>query len=178
MILYSDIAVARYGSPFVVKVAELSAQLGFSPSWLMAVMKQESGINHLAVNKLSGATGLIQFMPATAKGLGTTVEALKAMSGVAQLDYVLKYFYRFRGKLQSPEDVYAAVFYPYMLDKPDSYLLGSEVSTARARLVGKQNPLFDLNKDGIITKAEFREAVRRKTFADLPEAEFKKKALL
>lgn len=44
------------------------------------------------VNRASGATGLIQFMPSTAKQLGTTTDKLAAMTEVDQLDYVAKYF--------------------------------------------------------------------------------------
>lgn len=40
----------------------------------------------------SGAIGLIQFMPSTAKGLGTSTSALKQMTAVDQLAYVEKYF--------------------------------------------------------------------------------------
>ena len=39
----------------------------------------------------SGATGLIQFTDKTAKGLGTTTEALAKMTPEQQLDYVEKY---------------------------------------------------------------------------------------
>lgn len=46
----------------------------------------------LATVATSGATGLIQFMPATAQGMGTTTAALAAMSAVQQLDYVQRYF--------------------------------------------------------------------------------------
>ena len=38
------------------------------------------------------ATGLIQFMPKTAKNLGTSTQQLFKMSNVQQLDYVYKYF--------------------------------------------------------------------------------------
>src|SRR5690625_4614109 len=57
----------------------LSRKLKIDPSWLMACMAFESArtfrpdIRNAAG---SGATGLIQFMPATARGLGTTVDAL------------------------------------------------------------------------------------------------------
>ncbi len=36
-------------------------------------MMAESGLNPKVVNRTTGATGLIQFIPKTALGLGTTV---------------------------------------------------------------------------------------------------------
>src|SRR4051812_1834879 len=48
----------------------------------------------------SGATGLIQFMPSTARSLGTSTDAMAKMTDVAQLDYVAKYLLWFgKGKL-------------------------------------------------------------------------------
>jgi hypothetical protein len=59
----------------------------------MAAMAFETGgsFSPAVPNKAgSGAVGLIQFMPSTAKGLGTSTEALKKMSAVQQLDFVKK----------------------------------------------------------------------------------------
>jgi hypothetical protein len=58
------------------------------------------------------ATGIIQFMPRTAKGLNTTTQALYKMTNVQQLDYVYKYFLPAKGKLKSFEDLYLYTFYP------------------------------------------------------------------
>ena len=57
----------------------------------------ESRLNPQAVNPISGATGLIQFMPSTARG-GTTTAVLKRMSNVQQLDYVLALFTTLQGQ--------------------------------------------------------------------------------
>ena len=51
-------------------------KLNIDPKDLLGIMNSESGLNPQAVNKSSGATGLIQFMPATAKSLGTTVSPM------------------------------------------------------------------------------------------------------
>ena len=91
---------------FLQKVRLICAKLGIEPDWLMFVMNSESGLNPAAYNPNGGASGLIQFMPDTAKGLGTTTEALRKMSNVAQLDYVYKYFYPYRGKMSSLYDLY------------------------------------------------------------------------
>lgn len=56
---------------FLQKVRLICAKLGIEPDWLMFVMNSESGLNPAAYNPNGGASGLIQFMPDTAKGLGT-----------------------------------------------------------------------------------------------------------
>lgn len=78
-------------------VIDLAGELGCDPSHLMAAMAFETGetFSPSIRNKLSGATGLIQFMPATAKGLGTTTADLAQMSAVAQLAFVRKHFLLF-----------------------------------------------------------------------------------
>ena len=47
-------------------------QYNVSYSWLLGVAQCESGLNPLAVNRSSGASGLFQFMPATFHGHGGT----------------------------------------------------------------------------------------------------------
>lgn len=120
---------------FMAKVATISSKLGIKQEWLMAVMAFESGLNHKAVNKQSGATGLIQFMPSTAISLGTSTQALKEMSNVQQLDYVYKYFLPYKGKIQNLAHAYLTVFYPVAVGKPDSYVIG-----AKGSKIASQNP--------------------------------------
>lgn len=107
------------------------------------------------------ATGLIQFMPKTAKHLGTSTQELFKMNNVQQLDYVYKYFLPAKGKLKSFEDLYLYTFYPISVGKPDDYIIGSERGLDYAKKIVQQNPL-DINKDGHITVAEFKEFVYRK----------------
>lgn len=139
------------------KVIEISNKLGVDPDSLMAVMNSESGINPKAKNPYGGATGLIQFMPNTAEGLGTTTDALYNMSNVEQLDYVYKYFYPYRNKLTDYTSLYLVTFYPRALGENDNYVFGSEVSSDRVSLIARQNPAIDRNKDGKVTMSEFKE---------------------
>ena len=83
---------------FLQKVKLIAVKLGIDPNWLMFVMNSESGLNPAAYNPNGGASGLIQFMPDTGVGLGTTTAALRQMSNVDQLDYVYKYFLSISGK--------------------------------------------------------------------------------
>src|SRR5690606_25639726 len=136
--------------------------LGIDPNWLMAVMYFESAhtFSPAIQNPYTNATGLIQFMPSTAKELGTTVEALKNMSANDQLLYVYKYYARYKSKLKSYVDLYLITFFPIASGKPLDYVL--QTATLPAHLIAKQNPVFDLNKDGKITVAEIQKVMLAK----------------
>lgn len=140
---------------FLVEVNKVAGRLGVNPDWLMGVFWKESGLNPAAVNGSSGATGLLQFMPATATALGTSTAALKTMTGKGQMAFVEKYLRPYIGKMRRYEDVYLAVFFPAAIGKADDYVL--QASRLPASLVAGQNPAVDLNKDRQITVAEFRE---------------------
>jgi len=140
---------------FVWKVIQIANELGFKPEWLMYVMYFETArtLDHTVTNSI-GATGLIQFMPSTARYLGTTTEALRNMSNVEQLDYVKKHLAPYKGKYHSFVDLYLAVFWPHAVGKPDTYTITSDI-------VAKCNPIFDLNRDLDITKLEIKTALLR-----------------
>jgi len=174
MIMLYEEHVKTNRSAFIAKVVSISKILGIEPEWLMQVFMNESGMNHQAVNKTSNATGLIQFMPDTAKALGTTVEALKAMTNVQQLDWVYKYLSPYTGRMQSYIDVYFSVFFPLAVGKPDDWVF--QTSKLSAAIIAKQNPVFDLNKDGKLTVAEVREAMLRKVPSEWRDFFYKKKA--
>ena len=139
---------------FLDKVLEISKKLKADPDDLMAVMAFESRLDHTRVNSLSGATGLIQWMPDTAVELGTTTGELKNMTAIEQLDYVYKYLKPYTGKLDKISDVYMAVLWPAAVGKKEDYVL-FEAGTAAYR----QNDGLDLNEDGAITKAEATQKV-------------------
>ena len=137
---------------FCVRLHSICDSLQISPEWLLAVMYVESRINPYAVNKYSGATGLIQFMPATAKSLGTTTAELLNMTAVDQLDYVYLYLKPYANKMHSLMDVYFAIFFPAAIGKPSNYVL--QTSKLSASLIASQNAGYDINSDGEITVAE------------------------
>lgn len=160
---------------FLSKVKNIVATLGMpadtGPGDLLSCIAWESGRTFSAsvVNKAgSGATGLIQFMPATAIVYFNTPAEIAAMSdmqkktaGLAacvtlgkmtaeeQLDYVLKYFIPYKGRIQNLGDLYMGILYPKAIGKPDDYALFTDGTTAY-----RQNAGIDLNKDGQVTRAE------------------------
>ena len=168
-LLYEDEAKAKHGQAFIDEVRAMAGRLGMDPSHIMATMKAECNFDHTAVNPMSSATGLIQFMPSTARSLGTTVEAIRGMSAIGQLEYVEKYYKSFGNlsqQISEPAESYLLVFYPYAVGKPDSYVLGSHVSDGRARLIARQNGIYDLNKDGYVTKGEVMQYMRENKYKD------------
>jgi peptidoglycan hydrolase-like protein with peptidoglycan-binding domain len=147
---------------FNKKLEKVSAQLGVRSSDLIAVMKQESGVKPDAVNKQSGATGLIQFMPKTAAALGTTTADLVKMTAVEQLDYVYKYFKMVGLKPGSDlQTIYMAVFMPAAMNKGPDHVLGQRGAPGFSGKVYDQNSGLDRNKDGYITVADASQSVQR-----------------
>jgi len=63
-------------APYARSLAQTATRLGIDPAWLANVINFESGGNPQARNPVSGATGLIQFMPSTAQRLGTSTAAI------------------------------------------------------------------------------------------------------
>jgi hypothetical protein len=145
---------ARVSPAFRDKVRLIASGLEVDPNFMMASMAFETGgsFNPAQMNNAgSGAVGLIQFMPNTAKGLGTTSEALAAMTAEEQLDYVEKYFAHYKGRLHSLPDVYMAILWPAAAGKPDAFVLFSK---AVSPITYQQNRGLDLNGDGLVTKSE------------------------
>ncbi len=149
----------KVSDEFCKKVREITQRLEMpaeGANWLMAAMNFETGGTFSPGQKNgagSGATGLIQFMPSTAKLLGTTTEKLAQMDAVAQLDYVEKYFESYKGKIHSLDDLYLVIFYPAALNKSDDFVLGSEKKKAEDREkaianIYNQNKGFDYKKNG------------------------------
>lgn len=159
-LIFQD-AVTTNTAAFLQRVRDISTTLQINPNWLMGVMYFESRLNHQAVNRVSGATGLIQFMPATARGMGTTTQALAQLTNVQQLDYVLRYYQPYRGRMHRYLDCYLVTFYPYAVGRPESFVLGSERSPERVALIARQNAGLDLNRDGQISVGEVRERLYR-----------------
>ncbi|GAA2579663.1 hypothetical protein GCM10010399_06770 [Dactylosporangium fulvum] len=71
--------------PYADLFQQAAAQYNLSPALLAAVAKVESGFNPSAVSR-AGAQGLMQIMPATARGLGVdALDPRQAVDGAARL---------------------------------------------------------------------------------------------
>jgi hypothetical protein len=139
-----------------MKVRNIAKNLGIKKSkWLYKIIYIESRFNPRAINLMSGATGLIQWIPSSAIACGTTTKELYDMSVSEQLDYVeiyLKLALNGR-KVSNFTDLYLAVFSPDAVGKSDSYIIGSKNSK-----VVTQNKNY-MNSDSTITRKDIRLAI-------------------
>lgn len=160
-------------SVFKKKVEEISQGLGINPNWLMVVMFKESGLDSKSQNKSTRATWFIQFMPDTAKALGTTVEELKNLSPLSQLDYVEK-FYEMNSKIgySSLKDLYLTTFFPVArkyMDDPNYVFETKKISREQ---VAKNNPGIALKWATRIMMKDFDDYIAGLVDKNVPE-EFK-----
>lgn len=154
-------------SSFSTKLNDISEELGMNPRDLLLVMYLESGANPAAKNP-SGATGLIQFMPSTLKGMGLSDQEVKTFgqkTAEDQLDYVKKYVQAHKGLIggkpfTSATQYYVANFFPIALKKwngddpiknANVVVVDSNSLNQGERAAYKANPILDYNKDGKIT---------------------------
>lgn len=140
--------------------------------WLISNGKQPSDVNYMLScfaletgttfstsiqNPSTKATGLIQFMPKTAKqDLGTTIEDLAKMDFDTQLDYVFKYFsqYGYIKKCSRLQDYYLSIFYPAHVGKDPDLVVAKSGST-----IYSQNSGFDKSKRGFYTVGDIASTV-------------------
>ncbi|MBB1074464.1 hypothetical protein HUU62_08580 [Rhodoferax sp. 4810] len=118
-------------------------------NWLMACIAFETGstFSPSIKNPSSSATGLIQFMDATANQLGTTTAELRKMTAVEQLTYVEKYFKPYAHRIHSLEDMYMAILWPAAIGLPLNAVLWKQGSKWY-----NANKGLDPKKRGFITK--------------------------
>lgn len=159
---------ARVSAVFVERVLWIRDTLNWpepAADWLMACIAWESGETFRPDVKNgagSGATGLIQFMPKTAIGLGTTVEKLARMSAEDQLNFVYKYFVPYKGRINNLADMYMAILWPAAVGKPMAHVLWEAGESPKTYL---QNKGLDVNRDQKITKTEAASKVQAKLAA-------------
>lgn len=154
-----------YGPKFLEKVKQIAKKLNCDYRDLLGLMNSESNMNSQATNSNGGATGLIQFMPDTAKSLGTTTTALKNMTPLEQLDYVERFLTNAKAKAGfssndklSAGDLYTLTFLPARAKR--------EVLTQTGENYYNANKGLDSNKDGKITKTELAQRIKGKYVSD------------
>ena len=161
-LLFIDKVAEPIRDAFAKEVRRMARKYRINPNWLMGVMNSETGGSFDPAQKNyagSGATGLIQFMPATARDLGTTTHALAKLSAVAQLSYVDRYLAMQMknfgiNRIKDYDDLYLMVFYPAYIGQPDT--------KAFPQSVYAQNKGVDVDSDGIMTIADFKAFIRKK----------------
>lgn len=146
---------------FINGVKAIANKYNTEPANILAAMHFETGGSFspsIRNQAGSGATGLIQFMPSTAKNLGTTTDALASMSRVDQLSYVDQYFSGAglgKNSHNNVNDVYMAILWPKAVGQPDDYVLFSKGTKAY-----EQNKGLDIDGNGVVTKADASRKVR------------------
>ena len=148
----------------------------------MSIMALETGrtFSPSIQNKDTHATGLVQIMPNNAKNLGTTIEKLKAMTAVEQLDYVEKWFLSMEKTFLTPngkglkdikdeDSLYMVVFNPANILKPPEHILYSLPSSLNDKKECQKqvkkggycaNVGLDIDGDNTIRKSEAGKVIR------------------
>jgi peptidoglycan hydrolase-like protein with peptidoglycan-binding domain len=144
---------------FRSELVRQALDIGLDPNLVAAVISFESGFNPQAVNRYSGATGLIQWMPQNFPRPN-----LLALSAEQQLPLAIAWF-KAHGAAGSTRatDYYLSVFLPAFIGAPSNLTVGRKDSTEPLRLPnGKatslslakmyaQNPAFDTSGKGYFT---------------------------
>jgi hypothetical protein len=156
------------------KMKNIADKYGFPVEWLANLINHESaGTWNPSITNSIGATGLIQFVPKTAKSLGTTTDKLRSMNFSKQLDYVDSYLFEAlenkrlmdeNGKVPNSfaqSDLFMLIFYPKSVGQPN-YIFPDSVQQA----------------NGVSTPKQYTEKVLKNAFFDLSEAPFTLKEYL
>ena len=146
---YNGFPVYNLSLSDAVRFENLAVKYGFPPEWLANLVNFESGGTfNPAIKNSIGATGLIQFLPSTATGLGVSTVQLASMNFATQLGYVDKYLSKFfnsigvsrgifdkvKAKVTSKftqTDLFMMIFYPDAVGKP-GYVFPASVTKANS----------------------------------------------
>lgn len=158
-----EIKIKDLSPEFMAKVDKIAKKINCDPIDLLAVMRSESGLNSRSRNikkqkngKPSNATGLIQFMPKTAKDFHTDIDTIRDMTPEKQLDLVEEYLVvqktqKAKMPLDRPlsgADLYALVFLPAFAKREVLCRAGTDYYSS--------NSVLDRSKKGFITKRDLQ----------------------
>lgn len=153
---------------FEKEVNRLAQKYDIDATDLLGLMASESGLNPQARNPNGGATGLIQFMPDTARALGTSTDEIYKMNRAQQMKLVEKYFdYWKLPKGATAGHLYTSVFLPAFTNKPADYTVAkrggfSDSWGHHPASWYSGNAGLDFNNDGSITIAELGARIQKK----------------
>lgn len=135
-------------------IAATAQRLGIDPNDLATVISFETGgtFDPAKKNMAGGkARGLIQFLPDTAKWLGTSTEALVKMSFEDQMVYVEKYL-KAMGVGKEGQTSLGAIYDAIQGIPKEGYSLKSKNPKHRAAVYA--NPLWDVDGNGDVLPGE------------------------
>ena len=147
---YNGTPVYNVTKDDVKALFDIANKYGFPGEYLINLVGFETGRTYNpSITNSIGATGLIQFMPSTAKGscLNTTTDALRKMTFQQQLVYVDKYLYcnlkkhLINGKVPdtfTQGDLFMTIFYPAAINKPN-FAFPDSVQRANAGIAKPQD---------------------------------------
>lgn len=135
---------------------------GWDANALACIIHRESGGDPEAVNPHSGASGLIQWMPDTAKDYQTTVGKIRRMGALDQLGLAERYWQNvYRAPPPDVGDYYMGGFLPEYMGAPEDTLLQLKGQPAvKGKPLYDQNAGLDWNGDGQITAGDVRSTFR------------------
>ena len=148
---------------FFPALRAMAAKLDTEPVSLLSVWFSESGVRANAHNPGGNASGLIQAMPATLKGLGYPGDhtSFRLLSATQQLPWIYRYYLPYKGKLVSVGAIYVANFLPALLEHAGDpgYVMTAKNGVRSWAFM--PNASFDANGDLQITVGELESAVQR-----------------
>ncbi len=169
-------------SSFFQKLKNGCKAVSMNPEHLLNVMALESGISASSHNKNGNASGLLQFMPSTLKGLGYkgTHQDFRELKAEEQLDYC---FSLIRGNMRinggpfvSASQYYVGNFLPIALtlpgirkNDPSTVIVAKnpdvphlpKVSAKQETIYFNANTGLDVDKDGQITLGDIEKVLAR-----------------
>ncbi len=136
---------------FIGAVNNVASEFNVSSDDIFRVIEFETAGSWSPAIKNPGstATGLIQFLESTAKGLGTTTAELAGMTRAQQMEYVRRYLEPYKGKIKNFGDLYLAIHYPRAVGQSETFVMYSQGSAEYAA-----NKNLDTNGDGTVTRGE------------------------
>ena len=153
---------------FLTAIRQLAAKRGINEAQLLGLIASESSFDPTAVNKDTGATGLIQFMPEVAEALGTSQEEILKMSRAEQVALMDQYF-EMNNLPNNPTagQLKTNVLMPSYTNQDDSFELMTRHNQFTDGEAGNPNTFkvnqgLDYNKDGFVTVGEAGQSITNK----------------
>lgn len=157
---------------FFPRLEEVADEVLARPLDLLKCWKSESDVRAAAHNdgppgapesRRYHASGIFQAMPATLVGLGWGKDhaAYRRLTATQQLEWALRYYRPYRGKLVSVGAVYTATFLPALIAHAGNPNFVLTAKNGPLPWAFGPNAVFDRNGDLAITVGELEDAVTR-----------------